>query len=87
VDVHKRLGNWGYVYGQPKLGSASRQVHPVDERQAPRRPGRLATIAKLRHNGHTRSRVTVAGIVTIVIVWALFGLHKLNILSAVSRTP
>ena len=55
-----------------------------------RPPGRLVTIASRATTGVHGAVSSVNGVVTIaiiVIVWALFVLHKLAILSAVSSTP
>ena len=54
-----------------------------------RPPGRLATIARRATTGIHGTVSAVTGILTmaiIVIVWALFALHKLDILSAATRT-
>ena len=53
-------------------------------------PGRVATIASRATTGIHGAVLAVAGILTMVIIviaWVLFALHKLDILSAVSRTP
>ena len=49
--------------------------------------GRLATIASRVTTGIQGAVSAVTGIVIIVIGWALFALNKLDILSAVGRTP
>jgi hypothetical protein len=53
-------------------------------------PGRLATIGSRATTGIHGAVSAVTDIVTIaiiVIVWPLFALRRLDILSAVSRTP
>jgi hypothetical protein len=56
---------------------------PADD-PGSRPPGRLATRATTGIHGAVSA---VTSILTIVIVWALFALHKLDIISAMSRTP
>ena len=62
---------------------------PADD-PGSRPPGRLATIASRATTGIQGAVSVVTGMVTIaiiVIVWALFALHRLDILTAVSHTP
>jgi hypothetical protein len=62
---------------------------PADDPRT-RPTGRLATIASRAASGVQEAVSAITGIVTIaiiVIVWAPFALHRLDILCAVSRTP
>lgn len=69
-----------------RVPAFKRDGQPADDLGS-RPPERLTILASRATTGARGAVSAVTGIVTIVIGWALLALHKLDILSTVSRTP